>query len=69
LGLREIDLEIVYLKNSSRVVVAAADDLLAEAERVGAEVAAGVASASFDPRPERRRCALCAYRLACSAAL
>jgi DNA helicase II / ATP-dependent DNA helicase PcrA len=69
LGLGELDLEIVYLKDSSRVVIAAADDLLAEAERVGAEVAAGVASGSFEPRPERRRCALCAYRLACTAAL
>jgi DNA helicase II / ATP-dependent DNA helicase PcrA len=69
LGLGELDLEIVYLKDSSRVVVAADDDLLAEAERIGSEVAAGVAGGSFEPRPERRRCALCAYRLACSAAL
>jgi len=69
LGLGELDLEIVYLKDSSRVMVAADDDLLAEAERIGSEVAAGVAGGSFEPRPERRRCALCAYRLACSAAL
>jgi RecB family exonuclease len=69
LGLAEIDLEIVYLKDSSRVVLPAAADLLAEAERLGSEVAAGVAAGRFEPRPERRRCALCPYRLACPAAL
>jgi len=69
LGLGEVELEIVYLKDSSRVVVPAADDLLAEAEKIGGAVAAGVAAGSFEPRPERRRCAICAYRLACPAAL
>jgi DNA helicase II / ATP-dependent DNA helicase PcrA len=69
LGLDEVELEIVYLKDSSRVIVPASEDLLVEAERIGAAVAAGVASGSFEPRPERRRCALCAYRLACPAAL
>jgi len=69
LGLAALELEIVYLKDSSRVVVAAADDLLAEAEKIGGEVAAAVNDGRFEPRPERRRCALCAYRLACSAAL
>jgi DNA helicase II / ATP-dependent DNA helicase PcrA len=69
LGLAEVDLEIVYLKDASRVVLPAGDDLLAEAESVGSEVAAGVAAGRFEPRPERRRCALCPYRLACPAAL
>jgi len=69
LGLGEVELEIVYLKDSSRVVVPAAEGLLAEAEKIGGAVAAGVAAGSFEPRPERRRCAICAYRLACPAAL
>jgi DNA helicase II / ATP-dependent DNA helicase PcrA len=69
LGLGELELEIVYLKDSSRVVLPAGAELLAEAEQIGSAVAAGVTSGSFEPRPERRRCALCAYRLACPAAL
>jgi DNA helicase-2/ATP-dependent DNA helicase PcrA len=69
LGLGEVELEIVYLKDSKRVLVPAGDELLAEAERIGGEVAAGVVGGRFEPRPERRRCSLCAYRLACPAAL
>jgi DNA helicase II / ATP-dependent DNA helicase PcrA len=69
LGLDAVELEIVYLKDASRVVIPATEDLLAEAERIGAEVAASVAEDRFEPRPERRRCSLCAYRLACPAAL
>jgi DNA helicase-2/ATP-dependent DNA helicase PcrA len=69
LGLGELELEIVYLKDSSRVRVPAAEGLLAEAEKIGGAVAAGVVAGSFEPRPERRRCAVCAYRLACPAAL
>jgi DNA helicase II / ATP-dependent DNA helicase PcrA len=69
LGLEEVELEIVYLKDSSRVLLPAGPQLLAEAERIGAEVAAGVSAQRFEPRPERRRCALCPYRLACPAAL
>ncbi|GAC1656643.1 MAG: hypothetical protein NVS9B1_12470 [Candidatus Dormibacteraceae bacterium] len=69
LGLEQLELEIVYLKDASRVLLAAGPDLLAEAEKAGAEVAAGVRERRFEPRPERRRCALCPYRLACPAAL
>jgi DNA helicase-2/ATP-dependent DNA helicase PcrA len=69
LGIGELELEIVYLKDSSRVVLPADAELLAEAEKIGSEVAAGVSAGKFEPRPERRRCALCAYRLACPAAL
>jgi DNA helicase II / ATP-dependent DNA helicase PcrA len=69
LGLADVELEIVYLKDASRVVVPAGPQLLADAERVGSEVAAGVAAGDFEPRPDRRRCALCPYRLACPAAL
>ena len=69
LGMQDVELEIVYLKDSSRVVLPASPELLREAEVVGAEVAAGVAAGNFEPRPDRRRCALCPYRLACPAAL
>jgi DNA helicase-2/ATP-dependent DNA helicase PcrA len=69
LGLEPVELEIVYLRTGGRVVLPAGAELLAEAERIGAEVAGGLASGRFEARPERRRCALCAYRLACAAAL
>jgi len=69
LGLEPAELEIVYLKRGERVVLPAADDLLEEARRIGGEVAEGVRAGRFEPRPERRRCALCAYRLACETAL
>ncbi|MDQ6636931.1 MAG: ATP-dependent helicase [Candidatus Dormibacteraeota bacterium] len=64
------ELEIVYLrKEAQREPFKATPELLAEASRTGAEVAAGIRLGRFEPRPQRRRCALCAYRLACDAAL
>ena len=64
-----LELEIVYLRDGRRVVLEATPELLEEARRIGSEVAEGVRSGRFEARPERRRCALCAYRLACEAAL
>jgi len=69
LGLDPVELEIVYLRDSGRVVLRADDALLDEARRIGGEVAAAVREGRFEARPERRRCALCAYRLACEEAL
>ena len=69
LGLGELELEIVYLKDASRILLPAGDKLLAEAESVGREVAEAVDAGRYEPRPERRRCSLCPYRLACPAAL
>ena len=69
LGLEPVELEIVYLRDGRRVVLAADDSLLEEALRIGAEVATSVREGRFEARPERRRCSLCAYRLACAAAL
>jgi DNA helicase-2/ATP-dependent DNA helicase PcrA len=69
LGLDPLELEIVYLKTGKRVLLPADDELLDEARRIGAEVAAGIAAGEFEPRPERRRCRLCPYALACDAAL
>jgi RecB family exonuclease len=69
LGLDPLELEIVYLRDGRRVQLPATDELLAEARRAGDEVAAGVREGRFEPRPERRRCSLCPYRLVCEAAL
>jgi RecB family exonuclease len=69
LGLHPLELEIVYLKGDKRLLLPAGDELLAEAEEIGATVADAVAAGRFEPRPERRRCRLCAYRLACAEAL
>jgi DNA helicase-2/ATP-dependent DNA helicase PcrA len=68
LGLQPLELEIVYLRDGHRVRLDADQELLTEAERIGAEVAAGVAAGRFEARPERRRCALCPYRLVCDQA-
>jgi superfamily I DNA/RNA helicase/RecB family exonuclease len=64
-----LELEIVYLRDGRRVVIEATEELLQEARRIGGEVAEGVRAGRFEPRPERHRCSLCAYRLACEAAL
>jgi CRISPR/Cas system-associated exonuclease Cas4 (RecB family) len=69
LGLHPLELEIVYLRDGRRVLLLADEQLLEEARRVGGEVAAGIRAGRFEPRPERRRCSLCPYRLACEAAL
>lgn len=69
LGIDRIELEVVHLKDASRVVLPATDELLSQAREVAGEVAAGVRAGEFEARPERRRCSLCAYRLACSDAM
>ncbi|HYM66490.1 MAG TPA: ATP-dependent DNA helicase, partial [Patescibacteria group bacterium] len=69
LKLDPIELEIVYLASGESVTVAGADGLVVAAREEGAEVARGIRSGRFDPAPERRRCRLCPYRLACPAAL
>ena len=69
LGLDPLELEIVYLKTGRRVRVPADAELLEEARRIGTEVADGVRQGRLEARPERRRCQLCPYRLACSEAL
>jgi DNA helicase-2/ATP-dependent DNA helicase PcrA len=69
LGLEPVELEIVYMRSGARVVLPADDGLLDEARAIGAEVAAGIREGRFEARPERWRCSLCAYRLACEAAL
>jgi RecB family exonuclease len=69
LNLDSVQLEVVYLASGESVVVENVDRLVREAQVEGTEVAAGVRAGSFDARPERRRCRLCPYRLACTDAL
>ena len=69
LRLDPLELEVVYLATGQSVRVGKVADLIADATRQGAEVAEGVKAARFDPRPERRRCRLCPYRLVCAEAL
>ncbi len=69
LHLDPLELEVVYLATGQGVKVEKVADLIADATRQGAEVAEGVKAGRFEPRPERRRCRLCPYRLVCAEAL
>jgi DNA helicase-2/ATP-dependent DNA helicase PcrA len=65
LNLSPLELEIVYLQTGRSVVLPAQDGLVQEAMAVCGEVAAGIRDERFEARPERRRCRLCPYRMAC----
>ncbi|HVS48540.1 MAG TPA: ATP-dependent DNA helicase [Candidatus Dormibacteraeota bacterium] len=69
LGLDPVELEVVYLATGETINVEKVGSLVAEATSQAAEVAEGVKEGRFEPRPERRRCRLCPYRLACADAL
>ncbi|HEV1992165.1 MAG TPA: PD-(D/E)XK nuclease family protein, partial [Candidatus Dormibacteraeota bacterium] len=69
LRLDPIELEVVYLASGESVKVDKVSALVAEATTQAAEVAEGVKAGRFEARPERRRCRLCPYRLACAEAL
>jgi DNA helicase II / ATP-dependent DNA helicase PcrA len=69
LRLYPIELEVVYLASGESVKVEKVDGLIDEATKESAEVADGVRAGMFEARPERRRCRLCPYRLACADAL
>jgi DNA helicase-2/ATP-dependent DNA helicase PcrA len=69
LHLEPVELEVVYLATGETVAVDRAGALVAEAKQQGAEVVEGVMAGRFESRPERRRCRLCPYRLACADAL
>jgi len=69
LRLDPIELEVVYLASGESVKVEKVDGLIDEATKESAEVADGVRAGMFEARPERRRCRLCPYRLACADAL
>ncbi|HET9780246.1 MAG TPA: ATP-dependent DNA helicase [Candidatus Dormibacteraeota bacterium] len=67
--LQPLELEVVYLASGQSVAVEHATTLVREAEEKGTEVADGIRAGRFPSRPERRRCRLCPYRLACVDAL
>jgi RecB family exonuclease len=69
LSLDPIELEVVYLASGESIKVEKVNALVAEATTQAAEVAEGVRAGRFEARPERRRCRLCPYRLACADAL
>ena len=69
LALSPVELEVVYLASGKAVQIADTDRLLADAVAEGSAVAAGVRAGRFEPRPDRRRCRLCPYRLACADAV
>ena len=69
LGLDPIELEVVYLASGESVRVEKVAGLMRDAAVEGSEVATGIQAGRFEPRPERRRCRLCPYRLACADAL
>ena len=60
---------MVYLATGERVAVDADRALKDQALKLASEVAAGVRAGRFDAMPERRKCRLCPYRLACAEAL
>ena len=69
LKLDPLELEVVYLASGETVRVEAGGALVRNAEAEGSEVAGGIRAGAFPARPERRRCRLCPYRLACAEAL
>jgi DNA helicase-2/ATP-dependent DNA helicase PcrA len=69
MNLEPVDLEVVYLASGETVQLERSATLMNEAAARGGEVAEGVRAGHFEPRPERRKCRLCAYRLACADAL
>ena len=64
-----LELDVVYLASGETVPLDRPDALVAEAKRQGTEVAEGVRAGRFEAKPDRRRCRLCPYRLACADAL
>jgi RecB family exonuclease len=64
-----IELDIVYLASGETVSLERPGALVADAKKQGAEVAEGVKAGRFEAKPDRRRCRLCPYRLACADAL
>ncbi len=69
LKLHPIELEVVYLASGETLRLERPEALAGEARKQAAEVAEGVKAGRFEARPERRRCRLCPFRLACVEAL
>jgi RecB family exonuclease len=69
LRLDPLELEVVYLASGESVRIEGTSGLVEEAAAEGTTVARGIQAGAFPSRPERRRCRLCPYRLACADAL
>jgi len=69
LKLEPLELEVVYLASGESVRVDGVNAIVRDAEAEGGRVAEGIRAGRFESRPERRRCRLCPYRLACVDAL
>ncbi len=69
LSLDPIELEVVYLAEGSAIRLEGVPKLQAEARTIAIEVAEKIRAGRFEPQPERRKCRLCPYRLACAEAL
>ncbi len=69
LALDPIELEVVYLASGESVRIEKPGALLNEARAEGSRAAEGIREGRFEARPDRRRCRLCPYRLACAEAL
>jgi RecB family exonuclease len=69
LHLEPLQLEVIYLASGETLRLERPEALVAEAQKQGSEVAEGARAGRFEARPERRRCRLCPYRLACAEAL
>ena len=69
LDLDPIELEVVYLAEGTTVRIEGVPKLAAEAKAIAIDVAGKIAAGHFEPQPERRKCRLCPYRLACAEAL
>jgi DNA helicase-2/ATP-dependent DNA helicase PcrA len=69
LRLAPLQAEVVYLASGETVTVEKVDGLVNDARQESQMVVDGITAGRFDARPERRRCRLCPYRLACADAL
>jgi DNA helicase-2/ATP-dependent DNA helicase PcrA len=69
LNLKPVQLDVVYLASGETLHLERPEALVEEARKQGTEVAEGTKAGRFEAKPDRRRCRLCPYRLACADAL
>jgi DNA helicase-2/ATP-dependent DNA helicase PcrA len=69
LRLDPLQAEVVYLATGESVNLDKVEGLVSDARQESQSVVDGIKAGRFDARPERRRCRLCPYRLACADAL
>jgi RecB family exonuclease len=69
LRLDPLQAQVVYLATGESVNLDKVEGLVSDARQESQSVVDGIKAGRFDARPERRRCRLCPYRLACADAL